>query len=228
MVSIFPSVAHLHSEGDTRKFRSVIATILAVSYGGAIIGLGTYMAANQMFITLWIGPGQSLGEMTTLCMALGIMVLFMRQLLFLFLISIDDIKFASFMDLVEAVCRMAIMVGLLYGVGLIGLPLGMLFSCSLFGLILWHRFKKKVPPVQFQRSFLMRPLVLLALVFITGYAASLYFTMIASWGGFGVYLAVAVATLSTTTLIMIPQFKSECGVYLAPIVKRWEMTHFYK
>jgi O-antigen/teichoic acid export membrane protein len=220
MASTFPGVAHLYADGDRDKFRDIVAAILTISFGGAVIGFSTYVAANQTFVDLWIGPGQSLGEVVTICMALGLLTLFMRQSLFLILIGMGDIKFASFLNLAEAIFRMALMTGLLYGVGLIGLPLGMLASCAVFGWVLWNRYCRKASKAPTRKRLMLSPVVLLSFVFAAGYAASLACTGVNTWGGFALYLTAALAVSTAIALLTIPHLKSECQVFLAPIFNR--------
>ena len=218
--STFPSFTHLYAEGDIKKSRRAVYRIMTLCFGAGLIGFGTYVAANQAFVHLWTGSEHFLGQGVTLLMALGLLMMVIKQFLSRFIIGMGDIVYPSLLILAEAVIRVILMVGLLIVFGLAGLPVGMLISCSVFGLIYYKRLNTKAPLSFFQGWNWLRPSLLVVVVFGIGFLAAQQVPILETWLRWGGYLFFAVGFLSMFNLLLNPALRSLLAEFSISLFKK--------
>jgi len=218
--STFPSFAHLYAEGDIKKSQRAVSMIMKLCFGAGLIGFGTYIAANQTFVHLWVGSEHFLGQGVTLLMALGLLMRVINQFLSRFIIGMGDIVYPSLLILAEGVIRVILMVGLLYGFGLAGLPLGMLISCVIFGWIYYKRFEAKLPLSFFRDWNWLRPSMLVVAVFSIGNFAARQVPILETWIMWGGYLLFAAGFLSMFNLLFNPALRSLLAEFPIPFFKK--------
>jgi O-antigen/teichoic acid export membrane protein len=217
--STFPSFAHLYAEGGIKKSQRAISRIMTLCFGAGLIGFGTYVAANQAFVQLWVGSEYFLGQAVTLLMALGLLTMVINQFLSRFIIGTGDITYPSLLIFGEAVVRVILMAGLLYGLGLVGLPLGMLMSCMIFGWIYYKRLEAKLPLSFFQKWNWLRPSILLVAIFCIGFFVAQQVPVLETWFKLGGYLFLVGATLSFFSLLLNPALRSMFAAFNIPLFK---------
>ena len=218
--STFPSFAHLYAEGDIKKSQRAVSMIMTLCFGAGLIGFGTYVAANQAFVHLWVGSEHFLGQGVSLLMALGLLMMVIKQFLSRFIIGMGDIAYPSLLILAEAGIRVILMASLLLGFGLAGLPVGMLISCSVFGLIYYKRLEVKLSLSFFRGWNWLRPSLLVLAVFSIGFFAAQQVSILETWIRFGVYLIFVAGALSMFNLLLNPSLRSLFAALPIPFFKK--------
>lgn len=218
--STFPSFAHLYAEGNIKSSQHAVCRIMTLIFSAGLIGFGTYAACNQTFVYLWVGPENFVGQGVTCLIALGLFMMFIKEFLSRFIIGMGDIVYPSLLTLAEAAIRVILMVALLYGIGLAGLPLGMLISCVIFGWIFYKRLEAKLPLLFFKDWHWLRPSMLLVIVFCIGFFAAQQVPVFKTWVRWGGYMFFIAGFLSMLNLLLNPALRSLLLGFLNPIFQK--------
>ena len=206
--SIFPSFSHLYSEGNTEKFQSILIMVSSLSFSIALITIGTYLTANEVFVQLWVGIEQFLGIKVTLLISIGSLIIVVNHFLNRFLTGSGDLAFPSLLILAEAVTRVTFMAILLYRFDIIGLPMATITSCSICFCVYYKRLKVKLPLLLIQGRGWLRSLLLIVAVFSIGYIVALNAPNVKTWLGFGVYACLVSGGLLFVNLLFNPTLRS--------------------
>jgi O-antigen/teichoic acid export membrane protein len=217
--STFPSFAHLYAERHVERSRYALSRIMTLCFGAALIGFGTYVAANQAFVQLWVGSEHFLGRAMTVLMALGLLMMVINQFLSRLIIGTGDIAYPSLLVLSEGMIRVILMAGLLYGFGLAGLPLGMMLSCAVFAWIYYGRLDAKLQLSFFQSWSWARASLVLVVVFSIGVFAAHKVPVLETWLRLGGYLFLMGAILSFFSFLLSPALRSLFPAVSIPFFK---------
>jgi O-antigen/teichoic acid export membrane protein len=218
--SVFSSFAHLYAEGNLGKSRQAAREIITLIFGVGLIGFGTYVATNKTFVYLWVGSENFIGQKITLLIALGLMVMFIKDFFSRFIIGTGDIVYPSLLTFFEAGVRVILMAVFLRVIGLAGLPLGMFISCLIFLWIFYKRFEGKISLSLFQGWNWLRPFILFITVFCTAFFAAQQTQDMKTWTQWGGYVLMAAAFLSVLNFLLSPSLRLLFVNYLKPFFKK--------
>jgi len=218
--STFPSFAHLYAEGNFKSSQYAVSKIMTLIFSAGLIGFGTYVAGNRSFVYLWVGPEKFLGQGATLLMGLALLMMFIKELLSRFIIGMGDIIYPSVLTFAEAVSRVFLMVTLLYGIGLIGLPLGMLISCLIFMWFFYKRLNKKLPMTFLKEWHWVRLFMLLIVIFWIGFLVAQKVQVFETWFQWGRYVFLFANLLLIFNLLLNPALRSLFVDSFIPLFKK--------
>jgi O-antigen/teichoic acid export membrane protein len=133
--SVTAGFAHLYAEGDVRRAGEVLNIVCSISLAVGVICLAAYVALNHSFIRLWVGERYFAGGVVTLLVAMSAATQVFGNLFSMLLGATGDIAVPSVTNVIEAICRLALMALLLSWFGMVGLPLATIVSCG--GMTYW-------------------------------------------------------------------------------------------
>jgi len=195
--SVFFGFAHLYAERDFVKCRWIFRQLSFGLYAVGLVGLGTYIATNRSFISVWAGEQFFAGQGITVLMGFSVFLLVFNNFFARILGATGDIAQPAVLTGMEALIRVLIMACMLPWLGIRGLPIAILLSGIPLIIIYFFRLKGRL---QLKLSFglgwgfLIRlglPAIIIGGAFTIG-----WFIIFQSWQGF-IALALAVAAIST-------------------------------
>ena len=192
--------AHLVGSAERGRSLQVHAEILSVRLWLAIPAAAVYLAVNEAFLRLWVGPSLFGGRTLTFFLALQMIVGGGSYLInYLYRASVSVQK-GSLMLALEAAVRVPLMVALLLWLGLPGLPLGGMLAAFAFGVIVSRWTKTELshfatPPMHLSA----RTLVMRTSIVSIGILSCL-FAHLGSWHSI-LLLAFAIGLAGTTLLL---------------------------
>jgi len=142
--STMGSFAHLVGASDLGKIATVAKQLLMLSFSIGVVGFATFVAADQAFVTLWLGEGIVLDQDIVFWIGVGFLAQAFRGLLGQILYGLDDFFKSSVVILFEGIARIGLAVWLLGMLGIIGIPLALLISSVVAIIILALRLKMKL------------------------------------------------------------------------------------
>jgi O-antigen/teichoic acid export membrane protein len=125
--------AHLFAAGDMDKTRSVYREIVAIYLAVAVALMGAYVAVNPSLVGVWVSQKMFGGIALTVLFALATICGGWSYLTLSLYRSTDHHRQTSAALMIECACRLPIMIGLVYLIGLPGLPLGAMVTALASG-----------------------------------------------------------------------------------------------
>lgn len=112
--AFLPALTHFHSEKSAEASRVVTLRLLRIVAWTASIGVGGYVALNERFVGLWVGPQFFGGKTLTLLFAGLLLWQAGGRAISRILFSFGRIRETSLISLSEAVLRAAVLFALLH------------------------------------------------------------------------------------------------------------------
>ncbi len=187
--SIMGSFAHLNGCGDKKQTSAIAQKLLTLNFSMGIIGFATYVGANHSFVSLWVGESFVLDQNIILFVGLAYGARTFRGLLGQLLFGVGDFVYPSVVILLEGVGRVALTLGLLSVLGIIGVPLAFMLSCLVMIALLSFRLKLMLA-MRFYVPAIVKFLFTAAVLFVISHNLSKINIAISSWNIFVIYLVV--------------------------------------
>lgn len=137
--SLLAPFSHLVGEGDTTLIKQTTIKIVRLSFLMGLLGYGTYIATNGMFVILWIGQDVVLSQSVIMLLGLSAFIFSMNRLFRSLLFGFDELKFATNSVLLEGIAYVvlsSIFIGIF---GIITVPFVFLIVSGFFALRLWNK-----------------------------------------------------------------------------------------
>lgn len=115
--------SHLVGEGNKELISQITIKILILSSLLGIVGFGTYIATNEIFVSLWVGQEMILSQSVIFFLGVSALVFSMNRLLRNLLFGFDEIKYATNSSLIEGVVYILLSIILIRYIGIIALPI---------------------------------------------------------------------------------------------------------
>ena len=133
--------AHLFASGDRVKSRSIYQEVIAIYLSVGLALMCAYIATNPSLVGVWVSGKIFGGSTLTILIALSTMISSWSYLTLSLYRSTDHHRAVSSALLLECLCRLPLMIGLLYLFGLPGLPVATILTGLASGL--WAHFRIK-------------------------------------------------------------------------------------
>lgn len=132
-VAFMPGLAHLYGDGQTKLFKSITLRLFETAGWILAIGVGGCLCFNHSFISLWVGSEFYAGDLFNILMAMAMVIQILTFIANKVLYGAEDIKWPSIMGTVVYLAKAVFLVGLIWGVGLIGGPLSIIVAFGFVG-----------------------------------------------------------------------------------------------
>jgi O-antigen/teichoic acid export membrane protein len=179
----------------------VVKKLLIVSFSLGAIGFASYVGANHIFVSLWVGELFVLDPNIILFIALGFFARTLRGLIGQMLYGLGDFTFTSIVIFIEGLVRILLAIGLLSFFGVLGIPLAFSFSCFVAMLVLGFRLRKKLM-MYFCFPAMARPLFSGIMIFSISVISSQVPVNIDSWLVFTLYAFLFLIFILTIYVLM--------------------------
>lgn len=144
-VAFMPGLAHLWGEGDRKKVAAVAVKMLCVTLWLCGIEAAIILGFNKSFLSLWVGSQFFAGHSFNIMLALSVLVYVYIYAISQVLYAADDIKGPAIAGVIQSLLRAAMVVGLLFYVGILALPISTLISSVLMlGIYFRKRFSQRL------------------------------------------------------------------------------------
>jgi O-antigen/teichoic acid export membrane protein len=173
--SSFGSFAHLLGSSEVYRILKVHAEIISLRFSVSVVLGAAYMAVNGSLVTLWVGSTQYGGVFLTILIALRFIFVGNTYLMNYLYRASGGILRGSLALLFESLIRIPLMIGLIFWLGILGLPIAGLITSGVFGLMAYNwtvsDLSKFSEPVKktFFRTWIAR-----ILIFCTGIIMCLF------------------------------------------------------
>ncbi len=140
---LFPSISHLYANDDKgEKFKEFILQLVKniIPFSVAIFLL--YFLMNSLFINVWVGSANYLGDAITGLIAISLLFSFYSNLMSYLLGTTGDIGYPSILIFFESIVKLILLYLLLKVFGIIGLPIAVLVSSLIFIILYGSRWDK--------------------------------------------------------------------------------------
>jgi O-antigen/teichoic acid export membrane protein len=140
----FPGFAHLVASRDRSRAPAVLAEVRAGFGAAATLMLGTFVALDRSFVSLWVGSRQ-FGGLPLVVLVAGAVFISSRNGIMSYLFgATGEIARSSLVIGLEAVVRIALMAALLSALGLLGLPLAVLVTGAVMAFVLGRLMSERL------------------------------------------------------------------------------------
>jgi O-antigen/teichoic acid export membrane protein len=197
--STYSSFVHVCGEGDIKKSATIAKHVLLLGFIGSVGGFGVYIATNSIFVNLWVGKEQLLGQSVIFLVAISMFLRVLRNFLIDLNMGLGDIKYTSLLVFIESIFRILLMYVLLLLFGVHGVLLAIILMCIVLIMVLGSNIDSKLNMGLFNLNSWLRYLFLLTVNFILTYKLSILFVGVSSWWGF----LFAVGLTSVLVLILL-------------------------
>lgn len=136
--------AHLFAEGDSTKSNRVHREIVSTYFVASVGLLSAYVAVNQALVTAWVGAEMFGGVALTVAMAIAAGAGGWSYLQASLLRSIGAHGSSSAALIAECTVRLALMVGLAFVLGPVGLPLATIATSLVTGVWCARRLRRQI------------------------------------------------------------------------------------
>lgn len=146
--------SHLVGEGDTTLIKQTTIKIVLLSFLMGLVGYGTYITTNGLFVSLWIGQDIVLSQSVILLLGLSAFMFSMNRLFRSLLFGFDELKFATNSVLLEGIAYVglsSIFIGIF---GIITVPFVFLIVSGFFALRLWNKIATLTGIVFFKKQII--------------------------------------------------------------------------
>lgn len=126
----FAGFANLIGTGQVSRANTIYSEIMHLFVPVAVLATSIYIAINQAFISLWVGPEMFGGQLLTTAIGLGTLVAAASSLAAYLYGATGRLAEISILVLTEGIVRIGLMVVLLQPLGLSGLPVSTILTGS--------------------------------------------------------------------------------------------------
>jgi O-antigen/teichoic acid export membrane protein len=140
--SILGSVSHLAGEADAKKMKNTAASLLFASFAVSLIGFSAYIAANNTFVSLWVGENYVFDQYLIIVIGVGFCARSVRGMAWQILYSIGDFTWTSRVVLGEGLAKISLALALLGPLGVAAVPYALMLTGFMSFLALILRLKK--------------------------------------------------------------------------------------
>ena len=203
--SILSSVSHLAGEADAKKMNKIVANLLFVSFAISLIGFSAYAAANNTFLSLWVGEDYVFDQFLIIVIGIGFCARAVRGMAWQILYSIGDFTYTSLVVLGEGICKISLALILLGFLGVAAVPYALALTGFVSFIALVLRLKKLL-------SFEMKKITIFKLVssvFVCGFISWLFNSPI-SWIAFVGNSLLLVIVLALAVFLINRQLCMTC------------------
>jgi O-antigen/teichoic acid export membrane protein len=127
-VAFMPGLAHLHGEEDEDKFTWVSRRLLRIVMYASLAGAGVCLAFNKTFVNLWLGPKLYAGQVFNVLIGLGILTRVFVFTINRVLFAAGIIKGPSIAMVIQNSARAALLIPLIWILGLPGAALSLVVT----------------------------------------------------------------------------------------------------
>jgi len=133
-VAFMPGLAHLHGESDTEKFTAVSKRLLRIVMYTMFVGVGVCLAFNKTFVALWLGPERYAGRLFDILIGMAVIssvfIFTINRVLF----ATGNIKAPAIATVIQSSTRAAILIPLVWFLGLAGIGLSLAVTFIIMGI----------------------------------------------------------------------------------------------
>jgi len=181
--SFFPSFSGAVAVLSDDTLEETVNGFFRILFGGALVGLSCYVALNETFISLWVGPEVFAGPGVTVLLALGSLMLLLEESIVRILNGLGDFVGPSFFVFAESASRVTFISLGVYLFGMKGVALAVLFSTLAFSLLLQERVRDRVGTRPINNAFQVW-CIPAVLVFTTAVGVQAFLPEHLGWGEF--------------------------------------------
>ena len=209
--SILSSVSHLAGEADAKKMKKTAGSLLFASFAISLIGFSVYVAANNTFVSLWVGENYVFDQYLIIVIGVGFCARSVRGMAWQVLYSIGDFTWTSLIVLGEGIAKILLALALLGPLGVAAVPYALVLTGFVSFLALVLRLKKLL-------SFELGNVVVrvLASIFVCGTIAWLFSSRL-SWSAF---VGNSLLLMIALTLVIFMINRSVCMTFIEEIYSR--------
>jgi O-antigen/teichoic acid export membrane protein len=142
--AVYPGFAHLFGEGNREQAYGILKQIMGIYTVSATVMFSLYLALNRSFIGLWVGEKQFGGHWLTFLIAVSLFLSIRNNLLTYLYGATGEIAKSTMMIVLESLIRLALMLMLLWQLGLLGLPVAMLLTGIPMNKVIAHFMTIKI------------------------------------------------------------------------------------
>jgi O-antigen/teichoic acid export membrane protein len=197
-----PAMAHLHGEGDLKKFRRISGELLHATVIGTGLTLAIGLAFNHSFVRLWVGPSFYAGATYNVLFGVANVVTLLTFTIVEVLYAANCIRAPAIIQIIQTAVRLLLLVFLVHWLGLLGVPLSTLGAALIGGSTRLIAEWRKTLQVSRQRALgLMAPL---ARALSIAVIAALVWRLLpdpASWSSLAIQAAAFGAVLVTSLFV---------------------------
>jgi O-antigen/teichoic acid export membrane protein len=203
--AVFAGFSHLVGEDQRESAAKVYVEVLVIYTGVSVVLVGTYLAVNQTFMSVWVGSEQFGGEILTILIGFSVLIGGRFGLLSYLYGATGQIARSAYIVFFESIGRFALMIVLLWWIGMPGLPLAAIVTTFVAGEIsqkwMVHELgvKRKIYFNKFsQWSYLF-------LLIVGSYVG--IFIWAKAWAGVTIMLTVTILIISVVAILSEPYFR---------------------
>ena len=161
--SIYSSFSHVKISRHSETKPNVFEMTLAVYYTLSAILLAVAVAANELLVSLWVGPGNFGGMLLTVIIAFAALFTVRHAFSSYLIYSTGKFSRVALLDILYSGARLILMVALIRSFGVVAIPLADFFSGFAILNILGGRLILKSLPIS---NSIINPFIQGVLVFL--------------------------------------------------------------
>lgn len=202
------SFAHLAGEGDDSKTAGIAGRLLAISASMGLIGFATYVGANSLFVSVWVGEKFVLGQVVILFVGIALFVRVVRGMMGQLFYGLGDFVYPSMIILLESLLGLGLSVVLLHMIGVAGVPVALMASGLLAMALLGFRLATRLPSA-IHYLFILKLLLLGLIFFGLGMGPAYVGMAVDSWTDLILFAAALLAGFTTIYALVNWQMSRE-------------------
>lgn len=139
---LLPSMSHLFADTRLEKFREFCIKLINLLFPISLLFFSSYIILNKVFIGLWVGLENYLGDLMTALIALSLIFSYFSNSLSYLLSTTGDFKFPNIAVFFESIFKLVLLYLLLKYMGLYGLPIAIIATSGVFLVVYilrWNR-----------------------------------------------------------------------------------------
>jgi O-antigen/teichoic acid export membrane protein len=137
---LYPSMSHMFADSMLDKYRSFCLKLINYLLPAAILAFSAFVILNKSFVTIWVGSKNYLGDLSTVIIALSLILSYFSNILSYLLGSTGDIKIPSNYVFFESMIKLGLLYVMVKFLGVNGLPVAIAFTSALFITIYTYRW----------------------------------------------------------------------------------------
>jgi O-antigen/teichoic acid export membrane protein len=197
--SLLSPFSHLVGEGNTTLIKRTTIKIVLLSFLIGLVGYGTYVTTNGMFISLWIGQDVVLSQSVIMLLGLSAFAFSMNRLFRSLLFGFDELKFATNSVLMEALAYVVLSYLFIGIFGIITVPFVFLIVSGFFAVRLWNKIAT-IADIEVAISKIMKYLLMVSIILVVVFAMQNILNEI-SWLMFVVKVGVTILGIMIIELL---------------------------
>ena len=142
---IFPSLSHFYSSVSNVKFKRFVIDFISLLLPIIVVLFTLFMIANKLFIGLWVGEENYMGDKISLFIVFAFVSSFLSNSVCYLLTITGDIKYPSKVFFIESLFRVIFLVLFLKYFDVLGMLISITLVCSVFlfkYLTIWNSYLK--------------------------------------------------------------------------------------